>query len=69
MTGENFKRLNRNTLYKEIQNKICDLRNQCGELARAAKDTESHLPEKFWKLTKEIEWNEYLLWGEVNNIL
>jgi len=27
------------------------------------------LPEKFWKLTKEIEWNEYLLWGEVNNIL
>lgn len=68
MIGENFKRLNRNTQTKELQNKIYDLQNQCGNLMRISKNTESHLPEKYYEILKEIEWNEYLLWGSKNNI-
>lgn len=61
--------LKRNTQTKELQAKIYDLQDQCGELTRVAKDAGDHLPERFWKLSKEIEWLEYLLWGSRNGIL
>jgi hypothetical protein len=68
MIGENFKRVNRSTI-KDLQSKIQDLKNQCGELVRIAKRTEDGLPDKYWELSKEIEWQEYLLWGARQGIL
>lgn len=69
MTGENFKRLNRNTQIKDLQKKIYELQDECGELMRISKETESNLDDKYWILTKEIEWNKYLLWGATKGIL
>lgn len=69
MIGENFKRLNRNTEVKGLQNNIYDLQNKCGELMIVARNTGKALPEKFWELSKEIEWQEYLLWGAKEGML
>lgn len=63
MVGENFKRINRGTDIKNIKKKIYDLQNQCGELYRICRDTGYFDSGKHDKLSKEIEWQEYLLWG------
>lgn len=68
MTGENFKRLNRGTDIKTIKQKILDLRNQCDELYRICRDTGEFESEKHDRLSKEIEWQEYLLWGLRNGM-
>lgn len=69
MTGENFKRLNRNTQIKGLQEKIYNLQDECAKEIKLVKETGNNLSEKFWELTKEIEWQEYLLWGAKEGIL
>lgn len=68
MTGENFKRVNRGMDIKTIKEKIYDLQNQCGELYIICRDTGEFDSEKHDKLSKEIEWQEYLLWGLRNGM-
>lgn len=68
MTGENFKRISRGTDMKNIKEKILELRNQCGELYQTCRDTGNFDSEKHDRLSKEIEWQEYLLWGLRNGM-
>lgn len=69
MTGENFKRLNRNTQIKELKDKIYNLQHECGKLYREGRNTGIFDSGKHEKLSKEIDWLEYLLWGAENGIL
>jgi len=68
LTGENFKRISRGTDMKNIKEKILELRNQCGELYQICRDTGNFDTEKHDRLSKEIEWQEYLLWGLRNGM-
>lgn len=63
MTGENFKRLERNTTIKSLKGKIIKLQEQCRELYYECRETGFFDSEKHDKLSKRIEWLEYLLWG------
>jgi hypothetical protein len=64
MTGENFMRINRNSDVRRLKDKIIDLKHECGNLAHINTINEVGFDEvKYEKLSKEIEWNEYLLWG------
>lgn len=68
MTGEDFKRINRGSDIRNIRGRIRDLQNQCGELYQICRDTGEFDREKHDKLSKEIEWQEYLLWGLRNGM-
>lgn len=68
MTGENFKRINRGIDIKTTKEKIRDLQNQCGELYQICRDTGIFDSKKHDRLSKEIEWQEYLLWGLRNGM-
>ena len=63
MTGENFKRIDRGCENKEIKAKILSLQNECGKLYQECKETGIFNYKKHDNLVKEIEWQEYLLWG------
>lgn len=71
MTGENYRRFigDGNTRIKEIKDKITKLRNKCGEILNVNNFNENGFDEnQYDKLCKEIEWQEYLLWGEYNKL-
>ena len=68
MTGENFKRINRGSDIKAIKRKILSLRDECGKLYQERKDTGYFDSTKHDSLVKEIEWQEYLLWGIRNGM-
>lgn len=68
MVGKNFKRINRGQDIKTIKEKILNLRKQCGELYQVCRDTGKFDTEKHDRLSKEIEWQEYLLWGLRNGM-
>jgi len=61
--------LKRNTQISDLQSKIYDLQDQCGKLYRASRENGDFDDEKYERLSKEIEWQEYLLWGARNGIL
>lgn len=64
MVGENFKRLNRNTDINRLKDKITELKEQCGKLLNVNEIRDNGFDsEKYDRLSKQIEWNEYLLWG------
>ncbi len=61
--------LKRNTQIADLKEEIYALQSQCGELYREVRDTGCFDSEKHDRLSKEIEWLEYLLWGARNGIL
>lgn len=68
MTGENFKRINRNEPIKRLKDKIQLLKNKCGDMCNVNSINENGFDEdKYNAICKEIEWNEYLLWGLTAN--
>lgn len=69
MTGENFKRLNRGSDIKEIKEKILSLENECGKLYNECRNTGIFDSAKHDKLSKEIEWQKYILWGLQNGMI
>ncbi|MDD3414252.1 MAG: hypothetical protein PHY47_09650 [Lachnospiraceae bacterium] len=71
MTGENYRRFigNGNSRINEIKEKIQELKNECGKLLNVNEIDKNGFNEiKYDKLCKEIEWQEYLLWGARNNM-
>lgn len=69
MTGENFKRIERNSDIKAIKEKILSLQNECGKLYQECMETGFFDSVKHDSLSKEIEWQEYLLWGLRNQMI
>ena len=69
MTGENFKRIERGTDTKAIKEKILSLQNECGKLYDECMETGFFDSSKHDSLSKEIEWQEYLLWGLRNGMI
>ncbi len=69
MTGENFKRLNRNTQIKELKDQIYNLQNECGKLHTEGRNTGNFNGDKYYELSKQIDWLEYLLWGAREGIV
>lgn len=64
LTGENFIRCGGDKRIKELKEKIANLKNQCGEIENINNIRENGFDEvKHDKLSKKIEWLEYLLWG------
>jgi hypothetical protein len=64
LTGENFKRVNGGAEIKAIKEKILKLKNEAGKLENINNIREyGFSEEKHDKLCKQIEWQEYLLWG------
>lgn len=64
MTGENFKRINRNEPIKQLKDRIQALKDKCGDMCNVNSINENGFDEERYNaLSKEIEWNEYLLWG------
>lgn len=54
-------------MIKELKEKILALQEECGRLYRQCRDTGNFDSDKHDKLCKQIEWHEYLLWGEVKS--
>ncbi|WP_373220865.1 hypothetical protein [Mediterraneibacter gnavus] len=69
MTGENFKRIERGSDIKAIKEKIFSLQNECGKLYDECRETGVFDSVKHDLLSKEIEWQEYLLWGLRNGMI
>ena len=69
MTGENFMRINRGSDIKEIKEKILSLQDECGKLYQECRDTGFFDETKHDSLVREIEWQEYLLWGLRNGMI
>lgn len=68
MTGENFMRIERGSDIKRLKEKIYSLKNKCGDLCNVNTINEKGFDEEeYSKLCKEIEWQEYLLWGLTKN--
>jgi FtsZ-binding cell division protein ZapB len=60
MTGENFIRMGGRTDIKSIKEKILSLKEEAGKIERNYDDFDEEAHDK---LCKQIEWQEYLLWG------
>jgi hypothetical protein len=58
--------LKRNTEIDSLKEKILALQSKCGELYRECRDTGDFNSFEHAKLSKEIEYLEYLLWGARN---
>lgn len=69
MTGENFKRIDRGSDIKAIKEKILHLQNECGKLYQECRETGVFDYTKHVLLSREIEWQEYLLWGLRNQMI
>lgn len=69
MIGENFKRIDRNSDIKAIKEKILSLQNECGKLYQECRETGVFDSAKHDLLSREIEWQEYLLWGLRNQMI
>ncbi|MCX4257976.1 MAG: hypothetical protein OSJ54_13760 [Oscillospiraceae bacterium] len=69
MTGENFMRINRGSDIKVIKQKILSLQNECEKLYQECMETGFFDETKHDSLSKEIEWQEYLLWGLRNGMI
>lgn len=68
VTGENFKRIDGRAEIKKLKSKIIDLKTECGKLQNVNEVRENGFDEEqYYRLSKEIEWNEYLLWGLIQN--
>ena len=67
MTGENFKRIERGADVKRLKEKIRKLEDQCVKLLNVNEVRENGFDEeKYNNISREIEWTEYLLWGQRN---
>lgn len=63
-------RIERGSGIRELKEKIQLLRNKCGDLLNVNTINEIGFDEeKYNRLCKEIEWNEYLLWGLRNGMV
>lgn len=60
--------LKRNTQIKELKERIYALQNKCGKLYLEARDAGDFDSKEHDRLSKEIEWFEYLLWGARNGM-
>jgi hypothetical protein len=69
MTGENFKRIERGSDIKAIKEKILSLQNECEKLYNECMESGVFDSAKHDSLSKEIEWQEYLLWGLRNGMI
>ena len=69
MTGENLMRINRGSDIKVIKEKILSLQDECGKLYQECRDTGFFDETKHDSLVREIEWQEYLLWGLRNGMI
>lgn len=64
LTGENFKRHNWGTGIKDVKAKIQKLKDECHKLQSVNNIREYGFDEyRYTELTRQIEWQEYLLWG------
>jgi 23S rRNA maturation mini-RNase III len=61
--------IKRNTQINDLKNKIQSLQDECGKLYKRCRNTGVFDSAKHDQLLKEIEWNEYLLWGARNGNL
>jgi len=68
MIGENFKRLNRNSDAKKLQDKIYELKYECGKIYTECRNTGHFDHVKHDDLSKQIEKLEYHLWGTRNGM-
>lgn len=69
MTGENFKRIEMGSDIKAIKEKILSLQNECEKLYNECMESGVFDSAKHDSLSKEIEWQEYLLWGLRNGMM
>lgn len=67
MTGENFLRLNRGTDIKRIKEKILKLRNEWADIYYNQDGFDITKISKLDEISKEIQWQENLLWGLTGN--
>lgn len=64
LTGENFKRHNWGGGIKSIKSKIQKLKDECHKIQNINNIREYGFDEeRYSELTKQIKWQEYLLWG------
>ena len=62
-------RINRGSDIKLIKEKILSLQDECGKLYQECRDTGFFDETKHDSLVREIEWQEYLLWGLRNGMI
>jgi len=68
MIGENFKRFNHGGAIKSIKEKIAKISGEMAEMQNVNNVKENGFDyDRHHKLVRQLEWQEYLLWGALNN--
>lgn len=67
MTGENFKRFNHGGTIKVIKERISKIKDEMADMQNVNNIRENGFDyDKHYKLVRQLEQQEYLLWGAVN---